>query len=536
MSELEALQDKLSALSPDELKKTVAQANEIVGGQLWVPNIGPQTIGYFCEADELFYGGQAGGGKSDLVVGLSIAEHEKSLLLRRIGHQADKLAERAMEILGTRDGWNSQKKILRMGSGKVADYAGCLEEKDKENFKGDPHDLIAFDEIPDFLESQYRFIIGWNRSTTPSQRCRVVATGNPPTTAEGLWVIKYWGPWLDDTHDQYPTPDGVLRWYTTLGGVDTEVPNCDPIPDPDREGKFLIPRSRTFIRSTLEDNPDLADDGKYDSVLAALPERERNAYRLGRFDIGLQDKPMQMIPTDWVRASMERWKKTEGKPPKGVPMCTIAADVAQGGPDNTVIGWRHDGWFSEPIVVPGAETPDGPSIAALIVKYRRHDAKIVIDGGGGYGQSAIDHLRDNDLHPFVFKGAQKSMRSTKDRSMKFTNRRAEAYWRLMEGLDPGQFGGSTIALPPSQILLADLTTPTYELTATGIKMMTKEKVVKLLGRSPDEGDEVVMCWYRGPTALTHAAEWSSESGQVNLGRRREPKVNMGKHYKQRKRS
>ena len=24
----------------------------------------------------------------------------------------------------------------------------------------------------------------------------VVATGNPPISAEGTWVIKYWGPWL----------------------------------------------------------------------------------------------------------------------------------------------------------------------------------------------------------------------------------------------------------------------------------------------------------------------------------------------------
>jgi hypothetical protein len=37
------------------------------------------------------------------------------------------------------------------------------EEPDKQRFKGDPHDLIVFDEGTDFLESQYRIIIGWNR-------------------------------------------------------------------------------------------------------------------------------------------------------------------------------------------------------------------------------------------------------------------------------------------------------------------------------------------------------------------------------------
>jgi hypothetical protein len=32
--------------------------------------------------------------------------------------------------------------------------------------KGRPHDLKAFDEVSDFSESQYTFIIGWNRTTT----------------------------------------------------------------------------------------------------------------------------------------------------------------------------------------------------------------------------------------------------------------------------------------------------------------------------------------------------------------------------------
>jgi hypothetical protein len=53
------------------------------------------------------------------------------------------------------------------------------------------------------------------RTDDPRQRCRVVASGNPPTTAEGRWVIAEWAPWLDP---QFPRPaqPGTLRWYTTL--------------------------------------------------------------------------------------------------------------------------------------------------------------------------------------------------------------------------------------------------------------------------------------------------------------------------------
>ena len=79
----------------------------------------------------------------------------------------------------------------------------------------------------DFLESQYRFIIGWNRSTSPEQRCRVIVASNPPTTAEGLWVVKYWAPWLDRTHPN-PAKPGELRWFTTVNGEDQEVNGPGP--------------------------------------------------------------------------------------------------------------------------------------------------------------------------------------------------------------------------------------------------------------------------------------------------------------------
>jgi hypothetical protein len=67
-----------------------------------------------------------------------------------------------------------------------------------------------------------------------------------------------------------------------------------------------------------------------------------------------------------------------------------------------------------------------------------------------------------------------------------------------EALDPGQPGGSPIALPPDPKLVADLTAPTFEVTPNGIKAEPKEKVCERLGRSTDRGDAVVMAWFEGP--------------------------------------
>jgi hypothetical protein len=63
---LEEITQKLGGLSPDDKKAVVADAVAATANMKWVPNPGPQTDAYFCPADVLLYGGQGGGGKSDL--------------------------------------------------------------------------------------------------------------------------------------------------------------------------------------------------------------------------------------------------------------------------------------------------------------------------------------------------------------------------------------------------------------------------------------------------------------------------------------
>jgi hypothetical protein len=95
-----------------------------------------------------------------------LTAHRRSLILRRINKDAVKLVEAVAEILGHRNGYNGQLQRWKLSHG-VIEFAGCEHEDDKQRFQGDPHDLIYFDEGTDFLFSQYRFIIGWNRSAEP---------------------------------------------------------------------------------------------------------------------------------------------------------------------------------------------------------------------------------------------------------------------------------------------------------------------------------------------------------------------------------
>lgn len=505
---LDSILERLGALPEKERAEVVRDAMQATAHLAWVPNPGPQTEAYFCEADELFYGGEAGGGKSDLLIGLSLNEHKRSLVLRRTNKEADKLIPRYTEVLGNTRGWNSQKGTWTL-KGRAIDIGGCQLEDDKQKRKGIPHDLKGFDEVSDFTESQYLFITAWNRSEDQNQRCRVVATGNPPTRPEGLWVIRRWAPWLDPHHPN-PAKPGELRWFVR----DDEDRDVE-VPGPGVHtvgGKPFHARSRTFIRSRLADNPDLARTN-YAATLDALPKELRDAYRDGRFDAGIKDQPFQTIPADWVRQAQARWTPTA---PQGIPMCALGVDPAAGGPDETTIARRHDSWFAPVVAVPGIQTPLGKDIAALVVKHRRGDAVVVIDLGGGYGLGAFEHLQNNNIPVIGHKGADGTTARTRDRKFGFYNKRAEVYWKFREALDPDQEGGAWIALPPDPALVADLCAPTFEVVARNggsvIKLETKESLVTRLGRSPDRGDAVVNAWSAGATMGTHYGMWAGEMG------------------------
>jgi hypothetical protein len=372
---LDELLARLTELPEKSRTEAINLAVQSTGTMAWVPNPGPQTQAFLCEADELFYGGEAGGGKTDLGIGLALTVHKRSLLLRRINKDAVKIKPRIEEVLGHDSGYNGQLQRWRLGE-RLIDIAGCEQESDKQRFKGDPHDLIFFDEGTDFLESQYRFIIGWNRSTSPDQRCRVIVASNPPTTAEGLWVVKYWGPWLDKTHPN-PAKPGELRWFTTINGEDREVDGPGPHLI---DGEQIYARSRTFIRARLSDNPDLARTN-YSASLAALPDELRRAYRHGDFSVGIRDAAFQVIPTAWVLAAEARWKASGGS---GVAMTAMALDPAGGGRDSAELARRYGGWYGELITAKGEETADGSATAGIVVRFRRDKAPVIVDVGRGY--------------------------------------------------------------------------------------------------------------------------------------------------------
>jgi hypothetical protein len=322
-----------------------------------------------------------------------------------------------------------------------------------------------------------------------------------------MWVVERWAPWLDPKHPN-PAKDGEIRWFTNVDGKDTEVDGQGPH---NINGRRVMAKSRTFIRAKLKDNAHLTRTDAYQRTLDALPEELRAAYAEGKFDAGIKDAPFQCIPTEWIRAAMMRWQPM---PPNGVPMCAMGVDASGGGQDPMMIAPRHDGWFPRLIEIPGKEIPQmraGAYCAGQVVSYRRDNAIVVIDMGGGYGGPTMEKLRENDIECVPHKGAEASVVRTKDKQLGFFNKRSEVIWKFREALDPSQAGGSPIMLPDDPVLLGDLAAPTFEVTARGIKVEPKEDVCDRLGRSTDRGDAVVMSWSAGPTYVDSGRIWMQKA-------------------------
>jgi hypothetical protein len=451
---------------------------------IWKPLPGPQTMAYESEADETFYGGAAGGGKSDLILGLSLTRHQNSIIFRREYPQLKGLRDRCKKILkGTAAHYNSTEKTWSgLPDGRALEFGACQYEDDVEKYQGRPHDLKAADEITHFSKAQFKFLTGWLRTDDPDQRCRVVCTGNPPTTAEGQWVTEYWAPWLDPKHPN-PAVPGELRWFAVLDGEDVEVESGAPFEFTDKDGgvELITPRSRTFIPASVDDNPYYAKTG-YKSVLQSLPEPLRSQMLKGDFAAGVEDDLWQVIPTAWVEAAQKRWMNE-----KPSAQSSIGVDPARGGKDKTAIALRYGDWY-ELHTYPGKETPDGPTVAGLVMGLVEGNPDINVDVIG-VGGAVVDSLHQMDFAATSLNGAIPSKATDRTGKMGFINQRAEWWWGMREALDPAF--GSTLALPPDPELKADLCAPRWHLRQWKIQVEEKEEIKKRIGRSPDKGEAVI---------------------------------------------
>jgi hypothetical protein len=493
---LDELIGTLTAMPEKDREFTIASAKSARAGMLWVPNPGPQTDAYFSPADVLYYGGSAGGGKSQLLLGLAVNEHHVSRLFRRQFKDIDGeggLAPAMATMLGSYAGYNIQKHVWAVpGTKRKVEFGAFESEKEASDYQGRAADLFGFDEVVQFQEHVVRFICAWNRSTVPGQRCRTVFASNPPVNPEGLWVIEWFAPWLDDRHPN-PAEPGELRWFTNIDGKDTEVDagHVHEIVDASGKKMEIRPKSRTFIPASLSDNPDLYETD-YASQLGGLDKRNRDAMLGGIFRAQLDDADLQIIPTEWILAAQQRWEARKGEL-QTKPMTSVGVDVAEGGNDRLVVTPLHGVVFGEPQIKDGVDVKNPRTGAAAVLAVIRDDPQVNIDCGGGYGSGIAEHLESNGFNVVKCKGAFGSIGMDRDRVREFYNRRAEYVWRFKEALDPVR--GDNVALPPGRQVISELAAfRLKKADAKVIQVEDNEDIAKRIGRSPDIAWSFFFAW------------------------------------------
>jgi hypothetical protein len=231
---------------------------------------------------------------------------------------------------------------------------------------------------------------------------------------------------------------------------------------------------------------------------------------LGEFYASDEDS---VIPLAWVEAAVERWHAwaDAGRPPVGGRRVR-GVDVARGGSDSTIIAHRT-GFLIDHLE--HHHRGDTMATTARVQAALTGDAVPIVDSIG-VGGGVVDRLRELKVQVIPYTGSAKTDVLDRTREHGFVNVRSAAYWRLRELLDPAF--GPEVMLPPDELLLADLTTPTWDVV-TGvppkIRVEPKEDAVKRLGRSPDRGDAVAMAFWadrHGEASAAAAAPLAS----VNL--------------------
>ncbi len=221
------------------------------------------------DEDEVLYGGAAGGGKSDaLIIWLIVRAQQfagsRGIYFRRTFAdlaRADAALDRSKVLLSGIAKYDEQdhRWTLPFGAGTPAtiDFGYLEHENDKYRYQSAQYGSMAFDELTQFYESQYLYMLSRNRTTIRGMRSLVRSGANPGGVGH----------------------DWVKRRF-----IDGKQPGV-PFALPKAPGQVKT-RYGCFIPAKLQDNQVLMElDPDYWERLLALPETEREALAYGNWNI-----------------------------------------------------------------------------------------------------------------------------------------------------------------------------------------------------------------------------------------------------------
>lgn len=220
-----------------------------------------QILFHKSKADETFYGGAAGGGKSKAIiadsVGFAISTPKARVgIFRRTFPELQKslILELQKTLPQGIYKYNKQDKTCYFShNGSVIEFNYCEQEDDVFRYQSAEYDRLYFDELTHFTEFQYTYLQSRLRTTKIGLHPQVKSCSNPGNIGHG-WVKRRF---IED------------------------VPNDTII---QRESNSM-PYTTIFIPSKVQDNKYIMErDPFYINRLMSLPEKERRELLEGDWD------------------------------------------------------------------------------------------------------------------------------------------------------------------------------------------------------------------------------------------------------------
>lgn len=288
------------------------------------PQPGPQEAFLSTRADIAIYGGAAGGGKSWALCAEAMRHTGVS------GYRAIVFRRHTGELIGGGSIWEEAQSMYRSAgavfrsspyldcvfpSGARVEYSHLQHEKDKHSHQSKQYALIAFDELVQFTEHQFWYMLSRNRSTCGIRPYIRAATNPDPNS----WVKDLIAWWLDE--DGYPIKErsGRILHFARDGNEILFAARLNLL------ARGYSPISLTFIPAMLSDNKIMNEkDPQYRSRLEAMPLVERERLLCGNWKIkpsgGLYFKRQyfEIIDTEPEYARAVRgWDKAGTEPHEG---------------------------------------------------------------------------------------------------------------------------------------------------------------------------------------------------------------------------